>query len=417
VQTHLLAVAGALGAIVDAPAHWTVVDAAGTTVYAGDSRALALDLLPGKYKATATAANAKGTREIDVTPGQEQSFDVTVEAGRLDLSLAAYPDAQPYTDAQTQGVAWTLEPLAGQAPADVPAIAAPSLLLAPGRYRIRSALKGLRAEAEIDIKAGDATRLALTFQLGTLDLEAVLEGTNELLDDAGLLSWRVGDGATAQTVEGQSKPKLALPAGKYSVVLIIAGAEVSTTGEVKAGKENLVQVVVPGGKISLSARLGPQSQPLDNWRDTFWTITPVEALGKATAPLHLQEPTPTVPLSAGRWRVTLKSGAVTTQQDVSISPGKPASVSLDLEAGRVTISAMPADGAAASNVVYAAIAIDASGAPASAPAFETGSSSGASTILPAGRWRITAEDSQGRRSREDIDLTAGEEKAVSLTLK
>ena len=409
--------AGALGAIVDAPAHWSVADAGGTSVYAGDSRALALDLLPGKYNVTAAAANATGTREIDVAPGQDQSFDVTVEAGRLDLSLAASPVAQPYSDAQVQGVVWTLEPLAGQAPTSVPATAAPSLLLAPGRYRVRSALKELKAEAEVDIKAGDATQLALTFLLGTLDLEAVLDGTKDPLDDAALLSWRVGDGATAQTVEGQSKPKLVLPEGKYPVVLTIAGAEVPTTAEVKAGKENLVHVVVPGGKLSLSARLGPQSPPLDNWRDTFWTIAPVETLGKATAPVHVQEPAPNVPLTAGRWRVTLKSGAVTTEQDVSISPGKPTSVSFDLEAGRVTINATPADGAPASNVVYDAIAIDASGSPGAAPTFETGSSSGASTILPAGHWRVTAEDSQGRRAQADIDLTAGDEKTSSLTLK
>ena len=124
-----------------------------------------------------------------------------------------------------------------------------------------------------------------------------------------------------------------------------------------------------------------------------------------------------MPLSAGRWRVTLKSGAVTTEKNVSVSPGKPASVSIDLEAGRLTINATPADGAPVSNVVYDAIAIDASGSPSAAPAFETGSSSGASTILPAGHWRVTAEDSQGRRSQEDIELTAGDEKTSALTLK
>lgn len=416
-RTHLSAVAGALGEIVDAPVGWTVTDATGASVYAGESRALVLDLLPGSYDVTAAAANAKGTRKIEVAPGQDQSFDVTVDAGRLDLSLAASPKAPPYTDAEVQGVAWTLVPLAGQAPVAIPATAGSSLLLAPGRYQVAAELKGLKAEGEVTIVAGQRTQLALTFRLGTIDLEAVLDGATEPLDNAALLRWQVGTGAEAQVIEGQAQPKVTLPEGTYPIVLTIAGADVPATADVKAGEEGAVRVVVPGGKLILSARLSPQSPPLDNWHDTFWTITPVETLGGATAPVEMQEPTPAVPLAAGRWHVGLKSGSATVEQDVSIAPGTPTTVSIDVEGGRVTMNAAPADGAAETNVVYDAAMLDASGAASGQPAFETGSSDGASTILPAGHWRITASDANGLHAAADIDLAAGEEKTVPLTLK
>ena len=91
--------------------------------------------------------------------------------------------------------------------------------------------------------------------------------------------------------------------------------------------------------------------------------------------------------------------------------------SIDVEAGRVTMNAVPADGATETNVVYDATALDASGAASAQPAFETGSSNGTSTVLPAGHWRITASDANGLHAEADIDLAAGEEKTLSLTLK
>jgi len=416
VRTHFSAIAGALGAIVDAPVHWTVRGAGDADVYEGDSRALALDLLPGRYDATAAAANAKGVRTIEVGPGQEQSFDVPVEAGRLDLSLAADSQSPPYSDAEAQGVAWVLEPLASQGAASIPPIAAPSLLLAPGRYRVQADLKGLKADAEIDMKSGEATRAVLNFRLGTIDLEAVLDGAAEPLGNAALLSWRIGDGANSQTIEGQAQPKVTLPEGTYPVVLTVSGSDVPASAEVKAGEDNVVRVVVPGGTLALSARLSPQAPALDNWHDTFWTITPIETLGGATTPVEVQEPTPNLPLSAGRWHVTLKSGAATIEQDVTVAVGTPTALSLDVEGSRLTMNAVPASGSAASNVVYDAIAVDSSGAASPTPAFETGSSDGASSILPAGHWRITASDSNGRHAEAEIDLQAGEEKTLSLTL-
>jgi len=417
VRTHLSAVAGKLGTIVDAPVRWVIRDAGGTSVYEGESRALVLDLLPGQYDVVASAANAAGTDQIAVAPGQEQSFEVPIAAGRVDLSLAASPDAPPYTDAEVDGVTWVLEPLGDQLPAPVTPIAHPSLLLAPGPYRIRSELRGLQASAEVDVKSGEATQIVLTFRLGTLVLEAALDDAAEPLNDASLLRWRIGEGEKAQVIEGQARPRLTLPEGSYPITLTVSGANVAAHATVKAGADNVVRVVVPGGTLALSAHLGPQSPPLDDWRDTFWTITPVEALG-ATEPIEAQEPSPSIPLAAGRWHVVLKSGAATVEQDISIVPGAPTTLSLEVGAGRVRMKAAPEPATEFdSNVVYTATGIDASGAPSSEPAFETGSTEGASTILPAGRWRVAADDDEGRHAEEEIELKAGEDRTLSLRLE
>jgi Ca-activated chloride channel homolog len=416
VRTFLSAVAGGLGAIVDTPVRWAVNDASGTSVYEGESRTLVLDLLPGPYKVTAAAANATGARAIEVVSGHEQTFEVAVEAGRLELSVAPSPNEPAYTDAEAQGLMWSLESLAGQPPAIVPPVANPSLLLSPGPYRIRAELKGLKAEAQVDVKSGVAYPLALTFRMGRLALEAALEGETEPLEDGTLLHWRIADGAMAQRIDGQPRPSLTLPEGTYGVVLNISGFDVTARAEVKAGQNSVLRVVVPGGTLGLAARLGPNSTPLDDWRDTSWVITPVKALGTAT-PIESHEPTPNLSLPAGRWHVTLKSGMAIAEQDVSIVPGGSMTLDLQIGAARLSIEAERGDGEANSNVVYAVTAVDLSGMASPEPIFEVGSSEGTSIILPAGLWRITADDTEGRHAETKIDLAAGEERSVSLMLQ
>jgi hypothetical protein len=47
----------------------------------------------------------------------------------------------------------------------------------------------------------------------------------------------------------------------------------------------------------------------------------------------------------------------------------------------------------------------------------TGGSRSAGSILPAGRWRISAADDQNRRAEATIELDAGEDKTLDLLLK
>ena len=148
VRVGIAAVAGGLGRLVDAPVRWVVRDTAGVAIYEGESRGLSLDLAEGSYGVEAYAANARGGATIEVSGELGQEFDVEVDAGRLDLSLSAGKVAPPFSDLEAAGTVWTLEPRDGQGAVEMPKLARPSLLLAPGRYLVRARLKGLEAEAE-----------------------------------------------------------------------------------------------------------------------------------------------------------------------------------------------------------------------------------------------------------------------------
>lgn len=417
VRVGLVAVAGGLGRIVDAPVRWTVRDGQGKSVYEGESRALSLDLAAGQYVVAAEAANARGETAIAVTGAEGQSFDIAVQAGRLDLSLVPNKTAAPFTDLEAAGIVWTLEPKGGQGAVAVPPIARPSLLLAPGRYAVRAHLKGLTATAEVDVAFGASTALSLDFKLGTLVLEAALTANEPAITDAVMLGWRVGEGDKAQSIAGQARPRLVLPEGTYPVVLSIAGGEVKATAEVRADEERTVRVNVGGGELALSARLAPKSPPFEDWHDALWTVTGEEGLAKGKV-IELPVAAPSVPVPPGRWRVTVQSGTVTAEREVTVGPGGTVPLSVDLDAARVTIHAAPAAGAEpAANTVFTASALGADGTPADPPAYSGGASEEVSTILGAGRWRVLADDSNGRHSQADLELGAGEERRLDLLLK
>ncbi len=416
VRVGLAAVVPGLGPVVDAPVRWTVANEKQETVYAGESRALSLDLAAGTYAVSASAANAQGKARIAVTGEDGQAFDVELNAGRLDLALAANAAAAPFGDLDAAGVEWTLEPLEGQGKVEIPGLARPSLLLVPGRYRIGARLRELEASAVATVVPGAPVATRLDFRLGTLVLEAVLDGEAGAIEDAAMLSWRVGEGDGAQIIAGQARPRLVLREGRYPVALTIVGTEIAAGAEVVAAEERVARVVVGGGELTLSARLGPASPPIDDWRDAFWTLEPAGSLSSAKI-VEIQAAAPNVPLPPGRWRIGLKSGTVTAEREVMVAPGGKTALDIDLGAARLTIRAAPASGARAANTVYSVFALDTADAPAAAPAYEAGSSEEAGTILPAGKWRVTASDSDGRNGLADIELGVGERRNLDLTLQ
>jgi hypothetical protein len=205
------------------------------------------------------------------------------------------------------------------------------------------------------------------------------------------------------------------------VTLSLAGAEVQAKVQVTAGEDKVQRVVLKGGEVDLSARLGPQSPAFDNWHDTSWTVEAIAAAGVAAgtkAADGLAEATPKLTLAPGRWHIVVESGTATAEREVAVTPESITPVVLDVNAARLTTHAVPADPATASaNVVTSFFPIGADGTPAADAAYDGGSPSDMEIILPAGRWHITALDSDNRQATADVELKAGEERSIDLTLQ
>ena len=223
-----------------------------------------------------------------------------------------------------------------------------------------------------------------------------------------------------RTVDAVARPTLLAPAGDYTATLLVGGASLSAEGAVQDGADSSIRVRLPAGTVTLEAALGPGAPAFDDWRDAQWTVTPVRLLGGVTAEPALSEHAaarPALTLLPGEWEARVVSGAARFSKAFVVAPGAQARVRVDLGAGRLSVIATPAAGPAPLNVVISAFALAADGTPAEQPIFTGGTRSELAQILPAGRYRVTAEDETGRKAMTDTDVVAGQATRIALELK
>lgn len=418
-RVGIVAVIPGEGPISDVAIDWRVAGGEGPEPvrYEGRTSLVELTVPAGRYGIDAVVGNAAGHLDVDLS-GETARIEVPLTAGRLKVQAVPYRGAEPIAE----GLRWTLAPLDGQAAVEVPTLARPALLLAAGRYRLAVDHEGRRADQEVTVAAGHPLDLALSLRLGELKLSAALAEDGEPLTDWRGLAWRAlaPDGTAAAEAVQEAAPLFVLPSGRYRVELAVAGTAVLRDVEVEEGVQREARIVVPTGSRSLAAALGPGADPLSDWRDTSWTVTAVDAVGIAPGTALMQDQpvaNPTVPLLPGRWHVAVKSGVATAERDLQVAPDTEETVRLDLLAGRLGVSALPEAGAQPPvNIVFEfhPVAADGSLGPA---AYSGGSNQSLETILPAGRWQVSAVAEDNRRADAMVELVAGEEKTLEMTLK
>jgi Ca-activated chloride channel homolog len=421
VRVSLVAVIKEEGPISDHAVTWRIDGQAGANPFHHEATTSLLELAvpAGRYTVQAATGNALGNVEAAVS-GDAARIEVPLAAGRLKARVVPYKGAPPLDE--REGLAWTLTPLDGQAAVTAPGEAKPALLLAAGRYRIAAEHKGRRAEAEAMVAGGRPVDLELSLRLGELQLSTALAEDAEPLTDWRGLSWRAlkPDGTAAAEVTQQAAPLLVLPAGRYRVELAAAGATIAREFEVVEGKRQEARLVVPTGRRILSAALAQGLEPLTDWRDTSWTVTAIDAVGIAPGTAVMSDllaASPTADLLPGRWRVSVKSGPATAEREIVVTPESEEAVRVDLQAARLQIAAAPEDGAPSPvNIVFEVFSIAADGSLGPA-VLSVGASKSADTLLPVGRWRVSAVDDRDRRAEGTVELGAGEEKQLEMMLK
>ncbi|MGF6232758.1 Ca-activated chloride channel family protein [Inquilinus ginsengisoli] len=417
-RVGIVAIVPGEGPISDLALDWRVAGGEGPEPfrYEGRTSLVELTVPAGRYAIDAAIGNVQAHRDVELS-GEAARIEVPLAAGRLKAQAVPYQGAEPIGE----GLRWTLTPLDGQAAVEMPAVAKPALLLAAGRYRLAVEHQGRRSDQEVTVAAGHPLDLAVSLRLGELKLSAALTEDGEPLTDWRGLAWRAlaPDGTAAAEAMQEAAPLFTLPSGRYRVELAVAGTTVLRDVEVEEGAQREARIVVPTGSRILAAALGPGADPFTDWRDTSWTVTAVDAIGIAPGTALMQDQpvaNPTVPLLPGRWHVAVKSGLATAERDLLVAPDTEETVRLDLLAGRLGVSARPEEGAPPPvNIVFEfyPVAADGSLGPA---AFSGGSSESVETILPVGRWHVSAVAEDNRRAEATVDLAAGTEKLLEMTL-
>ncbi|BCW90299.1 hypothetical protein sos41_34670 [Alphaproteobacteria bacterium SO-S41] len=406
------------GPLVDYPADWRITGIGDSSfTYEGSARGLSLELLPGRYAVEARASNALGKTEIEVT-ADTSTVEIELPAGRLTAHAVAYKGAAALDE--TAGLIWTLEPLDGQGAVAPPTIAKPAWLLAPGRYRLTVTRGPQTATAEVTIAPGTPVDSELSFKLGELKLSAAIAAEGDPLIDWSGMIWRAlkADGSVAAESQNEAQPLFVLPEGAYTVELGLAGATLKATLDVREGATLDHRFVVPTGTRTFIAALSDTAEPLSDWRDTYWTVTPVEAIGlEAGKPVAENQGVsgPELMLMPGRWTASVVSGLVTVTADFTVAPDTTETVRINLNAAKLHLDAAPAPGAPeAVNIVFTLVS---AATPDAVPLTLGGSRRTLDAIVSAGKWRVVATDEQGRTVEQDLDLAAGDTRDVALVLK
>lgn len=421
VPVHFVAVAKGRELLAGVPLGWRVfAQDAAEPLYEGGGEGIALTLKPGRYTVELKGANAVSRSAVTVGEAGGPPLEIPIEIGRLRLALTAGKGIA-LEDFELRGdLAWTVEPLEGQAGVTDPAGDTPDLALAPGRYRISVTVAGRSATGDVQVENGARTDLTLSLALGRLTLEAAMDETGAALDGGTGLSWRIEGGAgEPQRFDAVARPVAILPAGRYRVILSVDGAEIGADATVADGEQSTARVVLGAGTVTLEGSLGPGGEAFADWRDTQWTVTPVRVLGGASVGAALTdhaEARPVLKLMPGEWEAKLVSGAAKVTKRFAVRPGVSETVRLDQAAARtrIVVGAGGQEAGAALVEVYGPFA---DGAYPAAPLVTAGISREYTHILAAGRYRIVASDQGGRKGEAEADLAAGENRTIEIDLR
>lgn len=404
---------------------WRITPAGvGTVAYEGDAREIALDLPAGRYRVEIAGSNAEGSAEIRVEPLDDAAKTIAIDAGLLQLSMVLSP-GRAIADADIKGEPeYRIEPLDGQKPAGLVGSLTPAAMLAPGRYRISGRLGPYATSRTVAVAAGKVLDVELDLQLGRVTLEAAVEGGAEPIASGTSLDWTLTpkDGATEpQSASATARPAFLAAAGSYDAALSISGATLHAPVEVVAGSEVTARVTLPSAALTLEAALAPGTPAFDDWRDATWTVKPVALIGGISAGPALDtkaEARPVLTLTPGIWRVSLTSGSASVTREIILAPKAVVTERLDLGAARLAMMAMPQPGASPPiNVVFSVHPFVEAGDASAPPLFSGGAREELATILPAGRYHVTAADEQGRQAASDVTLGAGDTRQLNLELR
>ncbi|MCC6918951.1 MAG: VWA domain-containing protein [Alphaproteobacteria bacterium] len=418
-----VAVLGENGPPLDLPVEWTVKSAdGGDYVYRGTGRGVQLELTEGAYTASVAVANAAGDRTVtlDAAPGRD--IAVPVRAGEARFAVSPSGGAQPIGDLDEAGIAWTLEPLEGQGAVELPRLAMPSLILAPGRYRARVAAQGETAAAEFEVRAAQSEAVMLNLALGRLRLEAATGPDKDPITENAGLSWvlaRTGDGGRIYERPSTARPEFTVPQGDYTATLKIGGGSVSSPVHVADGQDETLRIVVPVSHVSLSAALAPGEEPFTDWRETMWTVIARKVAGLApdTAIMEAQPAAnPELDLMPGTYTVTVATlnATVSVSVDIEVKAGEPLARRIDFNAARLIVAGTPPGTEDGPNAFYDFARYDAVGVlgPSLAGLVQR---TPAEIVLPPGRYRVTVtRDGATATATADVDLAIGEHREITV---
>ncbi|MCB1802055.1 MAG: hypothetical protein KDI82_10255 [Gammaproteobacteria bacterium] len=370
---------------------------------AGPQAQADFELTPGRYRLQARNDTVVVEQTIDVPLRGALDTEVDLNAGRLLLTAVMDQAGLPAEAAwfrilrrETDSYGKpTLVQLAGRGYAQQA-----EFLLPAGEYLAETRFGDASVRVPVSVTPGGTSEHTLQLDAGRLHLGASLDGDGEPVDGVSYAITGLAPDNTGTNLElaeqAVATPLVViLPRGQYRVSARLDRATAERDIRIDAGEDTGAHLALEAGELLVHASLAGQS---DSLLDTLFDIAPVEATtapsgSGARGPDHRAR----FIVPAGRHRVFAKHGESTGEKVVEVAPGSSQTVSVDLDAGRISLQFQPeADQPAFPYTWFSVYRIehDAQGRARRQRVYNEGYFASTEVVLPAGEYIAFARSDQ-----------------------
>lgn len=293
-----------------------------------------------------------------------------------------------------------------------------TLPLVPGRYAVTAELDLLSVRQEIEVADVASMRVQLALAGGTLRLAAIAGRMNKPLDGTRFVIRPAGSAGSDDKPVAPSwiargaRVEVALPAGRYEVVVTHGSTRVVQEATVAAGERRALDVRLAVGELELAALQRESGSKLDQVAYVIQEDDPDAPQGRREV-ARSAAAEPVFALPAGTYHVIASHGAAEVRDRVAIGAGEVVrrdlvlnSAELTLTSGLVARLATDPD-----EVQWRIVPLERRDGKAVRAFGPT-----AKVVLGAGRYRVEARFGPlNAQASRDIVLAAGAQDTVSLT--
>lgn len=297
-----------------------------------------------------------------------------------------------------------------------------TLPLGPGRYAVTAEMDMLSSRQEIEVKDASSIQTKVALQGGTLQISALAGRANKPLDGTRFIiralapaagTGKPAQGATAPTnwIARGPRSEVALPAGRYEVVVMLGSIRVVQEATVVTGERRTVDVSLPVGELELAALAHQGSRRLEQVTYVIQEDDPDAPQGRREV-ARSAAARPVFALPAGTYHVIASHGAVEVRDRVAIGAGEVVRRDLLLNSAELNLASglVPRLGNAPDEVQWRIVPLDRRDGKALRLYGEN-----ARAVAAAGKYRIEGRFGplNAEASRE-IALSPGASETVSL---
>ena len=414
---------------------WRITDAAAKggerrVIYEGEEPAPNLDLQPGSYRVEAAFGLANAEQTVTVGAMGRTQIQLSLNAGIVNVK-----DSGARNSSSTDRIFYTLYAAANSAKEKPRALAlssdsVPVYNVAAGTYLIAVQQGFARIERSVTVAAGSVTDVDIPMYLGELRLTAsAIDGGPPL--ERVLFQVFEDDpeapGGLRELVRSSSaRPEFSLPAGSYHVVARQDGAEARELLSIKPGSRITKALILSSGRLTLNSRLAQKAQgrlepDLISYR--------IERMGGPKAARgdprpegrgeevsRAQAPEYVIALGAGRYRIEGRYGAINARavREIEVKAGVAQTLTLELEAGLVTLKVAVKTGASNSALLGTDVHWEIRDVGGKA-IWSTGQASPRLPLAP-GRYLARAE-TRTQTAEQAFQVAVGDDKTIEIEMK